>query len=75
MMEPILRDLSMRPSKDQILASIEKFKEMLRIRKSTSLLGLREAKEVPPQAREVFPRLLRRFPPAWRPDIRCDARS
>jgi len=46
LMEPLLADPSLRPSREQILASTEKLKELLGIRRSTALLGLRESKEI-----------------------------
>ena len=46
MMEPILGDPGMRPSRAQILWTTERLKELLRLRGSTALLGLRSAKEV-----------------------------
>mmetsp|Transcript_26237 Transcript_26237/g.73632 ORF Transcript_26237/g.73632 Transcript_26237/m.73632 type:complete len:237 (-) Transcript_26237:106-816(-) len=50
-MEPILNDPSAKPSGEQIRTSIKKFKELLQIRRSTPLLGLREAQQVMRQVR------------------------
>ena len=43
---PMLADLSMRPSKEQIHAAIKNFCELLSIRRSTPLLRLRSTREI-----------------------------
>jgi hypothetical protein len=45
-MRGMLADSELKPSKEQILATTEKLKELLRIRRSTALLGLRASNEV-----------------------------
>lgn len=46
MMRPILEDPAMKPTEAQIKLTVAKFVELLRIRRSTALIGLREAKQV-----------------------------
>ncbi|CAE7339651.1 PU1 [Symbiodinium sp. KB8] len=46
LMKPLLRDDRLRPNKEMVAATTAKFCELLGIRKSTALLGLREAADI-----------------------------